>query len=75
MVEALILAHWLYSKECCDEQHCRPVPCNEIVELGEDGWRWHETIFPRLMLKLSPDGGCHICTTPAPLCIYLPPRV
>jgi hypothetical protein len=74
MIEALILAHWLYSHECFDNQHCRPVPCDEIVDLG-DGWRWHERYFSRAMLRSSPDGACHICTSILPLCIYLPPRV
>jgi hypothetical protein len=27
------------------------------------------------MLRVSPDGECHVCTSTLPLCIYLPSRV
>ena len=69
----LILVHWLYSNECCAETHCHPVPCNEIVDLG-NGWKWHDRQFTKWMLRVSPDGGCHVCIASGPLCIYLPPR-
>jgi hypothetical protein len=74
MTTVLILAHWLYSQECCHEQHCHRVPCDEIVDLGQ-GWKWHDKVFPKFMLRASPDGECHVCMAAAPLCIYLPPRV
>jgi hypothetical protein len=73
--------HWLYSKECCEEKDCHPVPCDEVVDTGQ-GWKWKGQYFPKTKLKASPDGGCHVCSTEGaegtwriPHCIYLPPRV
>jgi hypothetical protein len=67
--------HDFYSKECCDNQHCHPVPCDEVIDL-KDGWRWRDRTFSRAMLRISQDGACHICTSSiATFCIYLPPRV
>jgi hypothetical protein len=37
MLLPLLFAHWLYSSECCAENHCHPVPCDEIVDLGRGG--------------------------------------
>jgi len=71
----LILIHMLYSHECCEDHHCRPVPCNEVIDLGDDGWRWRDRTFPRWTLRASPDGNCHVCVANIPVCIYLPPRV
>jgi hypothetical protein len=71
---SLLLIHWLYSKECCDDSHCHPVPCEEIISKG-DGWEWHGKDFAKYMLKISPNGECHVCVSAAPICIYLPPRV
>jgi len=69
-----VLIHWLYSMECCHDKDCRPVPCEQIVSVG-DTWMWNGKQFTRAMLRESPDGECHICAAPQPLCIYLPPRV
>ena len=75
MKTVLILIHMLYSHECCEDHHCRPVPCNEVIDLGDDGWRWRDRTFPRWTLRASPDGNCHVCVANIPVCIYLPPRV
>ena len=56
------------------EQHCHPVPCAEVVDLS-DGWKWHDNYFSKTMLRVSPDGECHVCMSTLPLCIYLPSRV
>ena len=37
MLLPLLFAHWLYSSECCAENHCHPVPCDEIVDLDQGG--------------------------------------
>ena len=55
MKTVLILIHMLYSHECCEDHHCRPVPCNEVIDLGDDGWRWRDRTFPRWTLRASPD--------------------
>ena len=70
----LLLIHWLYAKECCEEQHCHPVNCDEVIDL-KDGWKWKDKTFTKNMLRVSPDGACHVCVAAAPVCIYLPPKV
>ena len=47
----------------------------EVIDLGDDGWRWRDRTFPRWTLRASPDGNCHVCVANIPVCIYLPPRV
>jgi hypothetical protein len=79
VVAALVLAHWLYDKDCCSDKHCHPVPCIEITsEAGR--WRLQNLRFVKTQLKRSPDGGCHVCyldSEPVPgaaVCLYLPPQ-
>lgn len=73
MLEMLILIHSFYSRECCTERDCRPVPCSEITSV-KDGWRWKDKVyFSKSMLRVSPDGECHICVGERPWCVYLPP--
>jgi hypothetical protein len=79
-----ILAHWLYSTDCCADRDCHPVPCEEIVDTAW-GWIWtpvgHSPVtFNREHVKPSPDGRCHVCHLgygPGMngICIYLPARV
>jgi hypothetical protein len=59
--------HEMYPKDCCQEQHCHPVPCNEIKYDGEN-YIWNDMIFRDI--RDSPDGGCHVCHRGAtPMCI------
>ena len=83
---ALVLAHSLYDPDCCANQHCHPVPCEQIEAMAW-GWVWHPlghaaVTFHRGSYKPSPDGECHVCVAPITdepglngICIYLPPRV
>ncbi len=83
---ALILIHSFYEQDCCREQHCHPVPCEEIESMAS-GWVWHPlghaaVTFNRGTQKPSPDGACHVCVLDMMntgmhdgICIYLPPRV
>ena len=74
LTATFLLIHEFYAKECCEQTHCHPVPCSEIVTKG-DGWQWHEFMFHRDRLKDSPDGKCHVCVNEyVSFCIYLPPR-
>ena len=74
LTATFLLIHEFYAKECCEGQHCRPVPCSEIIA-GEHEWRWGNIKFYESQLKISPDGKCHVCTNgQVPFCIYLPPR-
>ena len=47
---ALLLVHSWYSQQCCGEQHCRPVPCEELI------WRDEYIYF-------GPDQNQGRCTT------------
>lgn len=61
MILALILlAHSWYPQECCDQRHCRPVPCSEIKSIG-DYWAWWSFSWPKNEARTSPDGFCHVC--------------
>jgi hypothetical protein len=73
LILAAVLVHLLYDAECCNDQHCRPVPCEGIISEGT-GWVWNGITFKKETLRMSPDGECHVCTSPYPLCIYLPAR-
>jgi hypothetical protein len=72
----VLLAHWLYSDQCCGGHDCHPVPCAEIYAF-KDGWLWRGIMFGTEVLKLSPDGNCHVCHGDKAFighCIYLPPE-
>ena len=66
-------AHSWYSKQCCEDQDCHPVPCGEITPTP-DGWTWHNITFEKFKLRESQDAGCHVCTSIQKYgrCIYLP---
>jgi hypothetical protein len=66
-------AHSWYSKGCCEDQDCHPVPCSEITRIP-DGWTWHNITFEKFKLRESQDAGCHVCVSVAKYgrCIYLP---
>lgn len=83
LISAQIMSvHMFYDPECCENEHCHQVPCEEISDT-KSGWVWHPLgaaiNFDRSKLKISPDGNCHVCvsaaTVPHGICIYLPPRV
>jgi hypothetical protein len=83
----LLLVHGFYDRQCCGGQDCHPVACEEI-RAARDGWLWHfagdDVSFSRNMLRISQDGGCHVCVHSTSLngadntlvgqCIYLPPQ-
>jgi hypothetical protein len=72
----LVLIHSFYTKGCCaDTDDCHPVGCGEITTVS-DGWQWQKIHFSKAMLRIAPDGGCHVCVdkySNYPHCIYLPP--
>ena len=78
----ILLAHAFYAPDCCGGRDCHPVACEEIVTT-KDGWQWqHRIWFSRYMMRVSQDGGCHVCVAqpefstvpPYGVCIYLPPQ-
>jgi len=73
--------HSWYTKECCHDKDCHPVPCEEIEKIA-DGWQWRDKAtkqrywFPHDRLHASHDQACHVCvslqTTPGGICLYVP---
>ena len=68
-------AHENYPYDCCHEEHCHPVPCNEITY--HDGYYiWHDIYFNEKLLRTEVP-GCHVCVSmpanklPQPLCIFV----
>jgi hypothetical protein len=70
---ALIWIHDWYPKECCEEAHCHPVPCEEIRS-KDSTYIWKNHVWSKSQAKASPDGRCHVCAVgefgPS-LCIFL----
>lgn len=54
---------WSYPAECCSNQDCRPVPCDQLAPEPGGGVRWTATgdRFPQAKVKASGDGECHVC--------------
>jgi hypothetical protein len=70
-------AHGWYDKACCADKDCHPVNCDDISHNSAGDFVWHEIIFYRTSMKVSQDGGCHVCVNSATLnplgiCIYMP---
>ena len=62
-------AHSGYPSDCCAEQHCHPVPCDEM-HVNANGWMWHDMEFVWQSVRASPDGRCHACHMGGtPVCI------
>ena len=77
----VVPVHEFYSQECCENKDCKPVACEEIISV-DGGWMWRSIKFRFDMMKMAPDGNCHVCiatnafhaSANGPRCIYLPPR-
>jgi len=67
-------AHEWYPEACCGGTHCRPAPCEELVE-DDKGWiHWGQYHFNPMQIKPSEDNKCHVCTLPTPpvpLCVFV----
>ena len=62
---------WKYPMNCCHEQHCRPVACNEIHRIHKEvgngpygpptvyNWEYNGFIFQKV--EPSGDSSCHAC--------------
>jgi hypothetical protein len=52
-------AHEDYPYDCCRDQHCHPVPCNEIhMEKGYYHWKQYSIPARQVRMDLP---GCHVC--------------
>ena len=74
-------AHSWYPRECCHNDDCHPVPCSELTATRY-GLSWKGVaVFSEPMIRLSPDGACHVCGMwehqagrfpYLPLCVFVP---
>jgi hypothetical protein len=70
-------AHSWYPRECCSDQHCFPVPCNELHN-SMSGVEWHHRVFGGRQIKPSQDQACHVCVIvdglipDQPICVFIP---
>lgn len=60
MTAMIAFGHEWYPAECCGGMHCRPVPCDELVE-KKDGVHWRDLVFSGKSVRPSQDGSCHVC--------------
>ncbi len=59
---AIVLAHSFYPQSCCSDTHCRPVPCDQLIEQPNGDVLFNGTItVPSRSVSPSPDRRCHIC--------------
>jgi len=53
-------SHEWYPTECCSNQDCRPIPCDEVTyNKTTTFWEWKKYSFSKV--RQSEDGGCHVC--------------
>ena len=69
------LSHEDYTKACCGDKDCHPVPCEEVRSDGMS-WKWKNYSIEKWRALPSTDGGCHVCInnnvmTSTMICIYL----
>lgn len=53
-------AHSWYPMNCCHDQDCHPVPCDQLVETP-DGYIFDGVTFSKLNEQPSQDRHCHVC--------------
>jgi len=54
------LAHSWYPTECCHDQDCRPVKCEDITET-KTGFEYDGVKFTKSSERPSQDRFCHVC--------------
>jgi len=73
ILSILVLTHSWYPSDCCAETDCKPVNCEEILELPNGDLRYQGIVFPSILNKPSQDKYCHVCYNPnskQPHCIF-----
>lgn len=67
-------AHSWYPAECCHDQDCRPVPCDELIEQKDGSIKYSTHVFPKGKIRPSQDSMCHVClskTYEYPYCVFI----
>lgn len=54
-------AHGWYPKNCCSDDDCKPVPCDELREGDHGVWRYQDKEFQPAQVQPSQDRHCHVC--------------
>jgi hypothetical protein len=74
IISLFSLIHSWYPEGCCEDKHCHPVPCNELVDNGKGKLvLWQKYQFDKQIIRPSPDDQCHICLIgEQPGCIWIP---
>ena len=60
MVASAAQAHSWYPWQCCHDQDCRPVKCEDLTET-KDGYEDDGVKFSKSMEQPSKDRMCHVC--------------
>jgi hypothetical protein len=81
LIAALMLAHSWYPQECCHDNDCHPIPCEELkIDHRYNSVIWKDTVwFGTHQIRSSQDQQCHICYMSyagfvpyLPLCVFIP---
>ncbi len=68
--------HYFYSKYCCNDLDCAPVPCDRLIENDKGQVTLHRDgklyVFPKEHTYPSEDNQCHACILgDQPRCVYI----
>ena len=67
--------HGWYPLECCGGRDCHPVPCEDLVELDNGDYTYHNIHFRKDQVKPSLDNQCHVCISQGeyqtPYCVFI----
>lgn len=57
------LSHGWYPYVCCGDYDCKPIPCDELVEIDGGKWKYLPTgnVFQPGQVYPSQDSQCHVC--------------
>jgi hypothetical protein len=71
LLTAALLVHSWYPRGCCGDQHCRPVPCEDISK-SDSGYIWNGWHFDLVQVQASQDQSCHVCIIGSfPACLFV----
>ena len=62
VLSLIVPVHSWYPQACCADNHCHPVPCDELLEQADGSWAWYTFRFNRNLVAPSQDKHCHVCT-------------
>ncbi len=74
LASAIVLVHSWYPMECCSEQDCHPVPCEQLEDAPKGAVTWRDKLFEKQRVHPSKDAQCHICLHGEgqhPICVFV----